>query len=82
MLDLMELGPEAVLVIHVGGIYGDRDASLTRWRTLGSSCQCTFSAALYSSTTTCASARRTFCGYMSRPRSVLSSILSLLVPEP
>jgi UV DNA damage endonuclease len=31
MLDLMELGPEAVLVIHVGGAYGDRQASAARW---------------------------------------------------
>jgi UV DNA damage endonuclease len=31
MLDLMELGPEAVVVIHVGGIYGDRRASAARW---------------------------------------------------
>ena len=31
MLDLMELGPEAVLVIHVGGTYGDRQASNLRW---------------------------------------------------
>jgi UV DNA damage endonuclease len=31
MLDRMELGPEAVLVIHVGGTYGDRAASNARW---------------------------------------------------
>ncbi|GGH10653.1 hypothetical protein GCM10007036_07320 [Alsobacter metallidurans] len=31
MLDLMELGPEAVLVIHVGGVYGDLEASRARW---------------------------------------------------
>ncbi|GGD99364.1 hypothetical protein GCM10011390_17710 [Aureimonas endophytica] len=31
MLDLMELGPEAVLVIHVGGTYGDVPASRERW---------------------------------------------------
>lgn len=31
MLDLMGLGPEAVLVIHVGGVYGDRAASNQRW---------------------------------------------------
>jgi UV DNA damage endonuclease len=31
MLDLMELGDEAVLVIHVGGVYGDRAASNQRW---------------------------------------------------
>jgi len=31
MLDRMELGPEAVLVIHVGGSYGDRLASRLRW---------------------------------------------------
>ena len=31
MLDRMELGPEAVLVIHVGGTYGDRASSCRRW---------------------------------------------------
>ena len=31
MLDLMELGPEAVMVIHVGGTYGDRAQSNARW---------------------------------------------------
>ena len=31
MLDLMGLGPEAVMVIHVGGSYGDRPASNARW---------------------------------------------------
>ena len=31
MLDRMELGPEAVMVIHVGGSYGDRPASNARW---------------------------------------------------
>jgi UV DNA damage endonuclease len=31
MLDLMELGPEAVVVIHVGGIYGERRESAARW---------------------------------------------------
>lgn len=31
MLDLMECGPEAVLVIHVGGVYGDREAAWRRW---------------------------------------------------
>ncbi|WP_246329461.1 UV DNA damage repair endonuclease UvsE [Chthonobacter rhizosphaerae] len=31
MLDAMGLGPEAVLVIHVGGTYGDRAASNARW---------------------------------------------------
>ena len=31
MLDLMELGPEAVVVIHVGGTYGDREAGSRRW---------------------------------------------------
>ena len=33
MLDLMEQGPEAVMVIHVGGTYGDRFASCRRWST-------------------------------------------------
>ena len=31
MLDRMELGPEAVMVIHVGGSYGDRPAGNARW---------------------------------------------------
>jgi UV DNA damage endonuclease len=31
MLDLMELGPEAVVVTHVGGAYGDRPESAARW---------------------------------------------------
>jgi len=31
MLDRMELGPEAAMVIHVGGHYGDRVASRERW---------------------------------------------------
>jgi UV DNA damage endonuclease len=31
MLDRMELGPEAVLVTHVGGTYGDISASRARW---------------------------------------------------
>jgi UV DNA damage endonuclease len=31
MLDRMELGPEAVVVIHVGGTYGDRAAANARW---------------------------------------------------
>ncbi|WP_435011212.1 UV DNA damage repair endonuclease UvsE [Tundrisphaera lichenicola] len=31
MLDLMEMGPESVLVIHVGGTYGDRPAGVRRW---------------------------------------------------
>jgi UV DNA damage endonuclease len=31
MLDLMELGPEAVVVIHVGGAYRDRPRSVRRW---------------------------------------------------
>jgi UV DNA damage endonuclease len=31
MLDLMGLGPEAVMVIHVGGVYDDKDAARARW---------------------------------------------------
>ena len=31
MLDRMELGPEAVLVTHVGGTYGDVERSRSRW---------------------------------------------------
>ncbi len=31
MLDRMGLGPEAVLITHVGGVYGDREGSRARW---------------------------------------------------
>jgi UV DNA damage endonuclease len=31
MLDLMELGPEAVLVVHVGGVYDDKEKARARW---------------------------------------------------
>jgi UV DNA damage endonuclease len=31
MLDLMDLGPDAVVVIHVGGAYGDRATGVRRW---------------------------------------------------
>ena len=31
MLDLMECGPEAVMVVHVGGAYGDRESGCRRW---------------------------------------------------
>jgi UV DNA damage endonuclease len=31
MLDRMECGPEAVLVVHVGGAYGDRTSGRERW---------------------------------------------------
>ncbi|MBB4050586.1 UV DNA damage endonuclease [Devosia subaequoris] len=31
MLDHMELGPEAVLVVHVGGVYGEKDGARQRW---------------------------------------------------
>ena len=31
ILDAMGLGPEAVLVVHVGGAYGDRAAGCRRW---------------------------------------------------
>ena len=31
MLDRMELGPEAVMVTHVGGAYGDVGGSRARW---------------------------------------------------
>jgi UV DNA damage endonuclease len=31
MLDRMGCGPEAVVVTHVGGVYGDREASRARW---------------------------------------------------
>ncbi|MDQ6604458.1 MAG: UV DNA damage repair endonuclease UvsE [Chloroflexota bacterium] len=31
LLDCMELGPEAVVVIHVGGVYGDKVSGRARW---------------------------------------------------
>ena len=31
MLDCMELGPEAVVVTHVGGVYGDKRSGRDRW---------------------------------------------------
>lgn len=31
MLDLMEQGPEAVVVIHIGGAYGNREEGCRRW---------------------------------------------------
>ena len=31
ILDYMELGPEAVLVVHVGGVYGDKVSGRARW---------------------------------------------------
>ena len=31
MLDLMECGPEAIMVVHVGGAYGDRESGIRRW---------------------------------------------------
>lgn len=31
ILDAMELGPEAVLIIHVGGAYGDHTSGCDRW---------------------------------------------------
>src|SRR3982750_2170199 len=31
MLDRMELGPEAVTIVHAGGTYGDSDAGCRRW---------------------------------------------------
>ncbi|QQR40577.1 UV DNA damage repair endonuclease UvsE [Devosia rhizoryzae] len=31
MLDLMGLGPEAVMVVHVGGVYDDKIAARQRW---------------------------------------------------
>ncbi len=31
MLDYMELGPEAIMVVHVGGAYGDRTAGNANW---------------------------------------------------
>ena len=31
MLDRMGMGPNSVLVTHVGGVYGDREAAIRRW---------------------------------------------------
>jgi UV DNA damage endonuclease len=33
ILDAMSLGPEAVIVVHVGGAYANREATLARWVT-------------------------------------------------
>lgn len=31
ILDLMGAGPEGCIVVHVGGVYGDKPAAMTRW---------------------------------------------------
>ncbi|HEY0368702.1 MAG TPA: UV DNA damage repair endonuclease UvsE [Chthoniobacterales bacterium] len=31
MLDLMELGPEAVVIVHAGGTYDDKETGIARW---------------------------------------------------
>ena len=31
VLDLMEMGPDSVMVVHGGGIYGDKEATKKRW---------------------------------------------------
>jgi UV DNA damage endonuclease len=31
LFDAMGLGPEATVVVHVGGLYGDRESALDRW---------------------------------------------------
>jgi len=31
LLDALGMGPDAVVVVHVGGVYGDRRAALDRW---------------------------------------------------
>lgn len=31
LLDTMGLGPEAVVVVHVGGVYGEKPAAMDRW---------------------------------------------------
>src|SRR5690606_32265073 len=31
LLDALGAGPEATVVVHVGGLYGDREAALDRW---------------------------------------------------
>jgi UV DNA damage endonuclease len=31
LFDALGLGPEATIVLHVGGVYGDREAALDRW---------------------------------------------------
>jgi len=32
MLDLMGLGPDSVIIIHLGGVYGDKASTLTRFK--------------------------------------------------
>ena len=31
VLDLMEMGPDSVMVVHGGGVYGDKPATIKRW---------------------------------------------------
>ena len=31
ILDLMEAGPEGVVIVHVGGVYGEKAAAMDRW---------------------------------------------------
>ncbi len=59
LLDALGQGTEAVVVVHVGGVYGDRASALDRWaaalsvfprRRAGASCLSTTSAASRSST--------------------------------
>ena len=68
MLDRMELGPEAVLVIHVGGTYGDVPASRARWiETWHQLPEPVRAAAWCSSTTTSASRPPTCCTSTNTP---------------
>jgi UV DNA damage endonuclease len=55
MLDRMGMGPEAVLVTHVGGVYGDREESRARWIEGYTSAPSPSAAASCSRTTTSAS---------------------------
>jgi UV DNA damage endonuclease len=66
MLDRMELGPEAVLVTHVGGTYGDTEASRARWAETWPTLPEHVRGAWCWRTTTSASPPRTCCGCTNR----------------
>ena len=74
MLDAMGLGPEAVVVMHLGGIYGDRVGSARALRCATTRrCRARPGGGWRWRTTTSASAWPTPCGFTSAPASVWSS---------